>query len=115
MRSTEHGEEAQQTDDADFAHLREHNRKPVLWAGHVETATGAIDCIALDLSLGGAKLRLTAPLPPDEAVTLVIERVGTFRARVMWQASDGGVRSAGIRFSDPAEVITRMLRRALPV
>lgn len=115
MRGTEHDGDDHAAEDAEFAHLREHSRKPVLWAGHIETPSAVIDCIALDLSLGGAKLRLGAPLPQDEAVTLVVERIGSFRARVMWQAQEGGVRSAGIRFTDPPELITRMLRRALPV
>jgi hypothetical protein len=119
--SQQHSEQDQQaepeqvTEDSEFAPLRAHSRKPVLWSARAETAAGAVSCIALDLSLGGAKLRLSSPLAKAQTVTLVIERIGSLRAEVKWCAQDGGIHSAGVHFTDPPDLIARMLRRALPV
>jgi hypothetical protein len=115
MRGTNPSEDDQPAGEAEFTPLRAHNRKPVLWSARAETGAGAVACIALDLSLGGAKLRLSAPLAAEQIVTLVIERIGSLRAQVMWCAREGAIHSCGIRFTDPPELIARMLRRALPV
>lgn len=101
--------------DEEFARLREHNRKPVLWSGRVETAAGTFDCIALDLSQGGAKIRLVTKLLQDQAVRLVIDHIGSLRAVVVWTEAEVGIHSAGVRFTDPPEQVARALRRALPV
>ncbi len=115
MRGMTPSEDDQPAGEAEFAPLRAHSRKPVLWSARAETGAGAIACIALDLSVGGAKLRLSTPLATKQIVTLVIERIGSFRAEVMWCARDGSIHSCGIHFTDPPELVARMLRRALPV
>src|SRR5277367_2748449 len=63
---------------------RRHKRKPVLWSARVESRTGAADCIILDLSLGGAKLRGQIEVQARQSVTLVIDRFGAIRAEVVW-------------------------------
>jgi hypothetical protein len=89
---------------------REHARKPVLWAARLDTSLGSFDCIVLNLSLGGARLDLSAPIVPRE-VCLVLERYGALRAEVVWQVSDG----IGIRFLGGTEEVARVLHGALPL
>jgi DNA-binding response OmpR family regulator len=75
---------------------RRHRRKPVLWAAELETATQRYDCVVLDVSAQGAKVRVAAPLAPQQAVAVIIERFGRLRGEVVWI----GHSLAGIRFTD---------------
>ena len=43
--------------DVGWAERRQFRRKAVIWAAKLETDHGVFDCITLDLSLGGARLR----------------------------------------------------------
>ena len=43
--------------DVGWAERRQFRRKAVIWAAKIETDHGVYDCITLDLSLGGARLR----------------------------------------------------------
>jgi hypothetical protein len=97
--------------DAAASERRRHKRKPVLWAARVETRAGAADCIILDLSLGGAKLRGVAPVIAKQEVMLVIDRFGAIRAEVVWARSG----HMGLRFTDKPEQIAHILGTTLPL
>jgi hypothetical protein len=98
-------------DDAGREELRKFKRKPVLWGAKLETEAGSFDCIALDLSLGGAKLRLSATITLEQPVQLAIGRLGKLNAEVVWQQPG----LIGVRFTDDPERIARILGRALPL
>ncbi len=93
------------------AEQRRFKRKPVLWAARLETGEGSFDCITLDLSLGGAKLRMATTSPLKEPVSLVLERFGILHAEVAWQRPD----TVGLRFTDEPEYIAGILGRTLPL
>jgi hypothetical protein len=90
---------------------RAHKRKAVLWSARIETNSGPCDCIILDLSLGGAKLRTTAEAMSRQHVTLVIDRFGALRAEVMW-ARRGHM---GVRFIDAPDQIAHVVGGTLPL
>jgi hypothetical protein len=90
---------------------RQHKRKPVLWSARVESRDGAADCIILDLSLGGAKLRGQLGVQARQSVTLVIDRFGAIRAEVVW-ARQGYM---GLRFTDSHDQIAHILGTTLPL
>jgi hypothetical protein len=90
---------------------RRHKRKPVLWSARVETETGTAECIILDLSLGGAKLRVPALAQAQQPVTLVIDRFGAINAEVAWCRSG----EMGLRFTDPPEQVAHIIGPALPL
>ncbi|HXP30776.1 MAG TPA: PilZ domain-containing protein [Stellaceae bacterium] len=115
MSGTEPSQQDEPTDEALLQERRERDRKPVLWSARLQTLSGSFDCIALDLSRGGAKVRLAVPLAPDQMVTLAIDRIGALRAKVVWQTDIAGIRTAGLRFVEPTELIARTLRTALPL
>lgn len=98
-------------DEASWENRRKHKRKPVLWAARIETPDGDFDCIALDLSRGGAKVRLAAPLALHQAVTLVIDRFGALGAEVVWRRSG----QVGLKFTDDPATIARILGNSLPL
>jgi len=90
---------------------RQHKRKPVLWSARLESDAGASECIILDLSLGGAKLRGSLDVKTHDHVTLVIDRFGTIRAEVVW-ARMGYV---GLHFTDSQDQISHILGTTLPL
>jgi len=62
-------------------------------------------CKAVDLSDGGAKIRINERLPINSWVALVVERLGIFPGEVRWQDES----FAGIHFlQDPAIVEARL-------
>jgi PilZ domain len=73
-----------QESTASAGNLRRHARKSVIWPGNVTTEEGMLACSVLDLSNGGARLRMDQVLPRDAIVNLRIAGVGRFPARVVW-------------------------------
>src|SRR5579863_5938794 len=74
---------------------RERNRTKVNWRGKLMTARGSFDCRVLDLSPGGALVRLIAALDVDEPVTLIFSETEHVEGAVAWTQS----RYVGIRFA----------------
>jgi hypothetical protein len=79
--------------------------------GRIETDTGNQEAIILDLSLGGARLRLPTPIKSREAVTLVIDRFGRLNAQVAWCRSG----QIGLRFLDRPEHVQHVIGGAIPL
>jgi hypothetical protein len=111
MRSTDALQDEQVVGGATPADRRQHKRKPVLWAARIETRDGACECIILDLSLGGAKLRSAAEVAKQQMVTLVIDRFGALNAEVMWARSG----RMGLRFVDEPDQIAHIIGATLPL
>jgi len=94
------------------AERRRHRRKAVLWSARVETRSGPSDCIILDLSLGGAKVKATGTsVPARQVVTLVIDRFGALRAEVVWSRMG----HMGLRFIDAPDHIAHVVGSTLPL
>ena len=86
-------------------------RKRVLWAARIEAAGRQYDCVVVDLSLGGAKLDVAAPVAQGDAVTLILERFGSFRAEIAWR-DDGSI---GLRFAEDPQRIADLIGGRLPL
>lgn len=95
----------------DWAEHRKFKRKPVLWPAKLDTPGGRHDCITLDLSLGGAKLRVADQIALEPPVTLLFEPCGALRGEVVWVDE----RSIGMRFTDAPAHIARVLSGKLPL
>jgi hypothetical protein len=99
-------------DDSAAVEQRKFKRKPVLYGARLETSTGAYDCITLDLSLGGAKLRLSAVVDiPKQPVVLVLDRFGVLQAEIAWQRPG----LIGLRFTEEPDYVVGILGRTLPL
>src|SRR6185437_7423406 len=90
-----------------YAERRQHRRVGVMMMATVRAARGFFDCMVLDLSSGGAKLAFSdqVALRPGDSVSLIIARVGTFRAQSVWQRTN----FAGIRFLDPPDAVAEAM------
>ena len=81
---------------------RQHRRVPLLWQGAVKRGLDQFDCAILNLSAGGAKLRMADPERPVGSISLCSPHFGSLAGRVIWQDRD----QIGVAFRDPpAEVV----------
>lgn len=97
--------------DEEAAAHRRTVRKRVLWAARIEVSGRPYDCVVIDLSLGGAKLDLQAPVAQGDMVTLVLERFGSFRAEVAWREEG----ACGLRFVEDPQRIADLIGGRLPL
>src|SRR5258707_8221735 len=74
---------------------RDRQRTKVNWRGKLMTPRGSFDCRVMDLSPGGALVRLIAALDVDEPVTLFFSEAERIEGVVAWTQS----RYVCIRFS----------------
>jgi len=64
---------------------RKHPRKDVFWVGQITTPAGIHECRVLNLSPGGAKVKLWTFVWASQAVTLTLDSVGIFTGVVAWR------------------------------
>ena len=79
--------EAHVTPERNSAERRKWPRKRSLLQATLMTANGSLDCGVLNFSPGGAKIEFAHPLAETQAVTLIIEPIGTFTGVVVWCGS----------------------------
>ena len=75
---------------------REHDRTGVALAARVSSSSPTVDCMVLNITLGGAKLRIDEPLSAGQELVLGIESFGQFPGRVRWRSGD----ELGMKFDD---------------
>ena len=90
--------------------FRRFRRKSVILASTLETPRGTVQCVALDLSLGGARVRVQEKLEPLEQVTLVLAKFGRFGGQVVWRNAT----EAGLQFSDAPEEVAHRFGSDIP-
>jgi hypothetical protein len=97
------GTEPMEQPETGTAEQRRHIRKRVLWAARLDAAEGSFNCVILNVSRSGAKLRLPSAtaIAQHQPVELVLETFGELQAEIVWQRGD----KAGIKFTtDPDQV-----------
>ena len=85
---------------------REHQRRRVLWNVKLHQDGRIWECPVVDISAGGAKIRIAEPLAISSRVVLAIERLGNFQGEVRWQNDT----FAGITFLESPNVVEERLR-----
>ena len=97
--------------DVGWAERRQFRRKAVIWAAKIETDHGVYDCITLDLSLGGARLRCSRAIALLEPATLVLDKFGKFPAEVVWTTPT----EIGLQFTESPEQVANRFGDILPL
>lgn len=86
------------------AEQRRHTRHSGLWSAQLESPSGwRRDCVLLDISAQGAKLKLDEPVAAGEVMTLISKRFGTRSARIAWSAPG----RAGVTFLSEAAATSK--------
>ncbi len=75
---------------------RAHPRYETHWPGKFHVGDQIVDCVVLNISVGGAKSRVTGPVDTASTVRLRIEPIGEFFGRVVWHNGT----TMGIQFHD---------------
>jgi hypothetical protein len=90
---------------------RRHERVGVSWLATLRLPSGVFECLIINLSPGGAKIKLSerVALAPGEGASLVVDKFGTFRADAVWRRAN----CVGLSFRDPPETVTAAFGKAL--
>ncbi len=93
--------------------MREHARSAVFWSGAVRGGREDVECVVLNMSPGGAKVRLLKRFVGDGSpVILHVDRLGGYTCEVVWVEGN----TMGLRFlRDPSQIageIEQGLRQA---
>jgi CRP/FNR family transcriptional regulator, cyclic AMP receptor protein len=70
---------------ADQSERRRHVAPRDFWAAQLESALGLSECRVLELSPGNATVQIDHPVAENQAVTLIMERLGALSGVVAWQ------------------------------
>ena len=89
---------------------RRFRRQSVILASTLVTPHGTVQCVTVDLSLGGARIRIDDKLEPLDQVTLVLAKFGRFPGHVVWR----NPAEAGLQFSDPPEEVALRFGNDIP-
>ncbi len=84
---------------------RREDRKVVLFRSSISVSGVAVECDVLDIGSGGVRVQASLQAAAQTAVTLVIEQLGDYQARIAWNR--GG--EIGLKFDEPPERIAQAL------
>jgi hypothetical protein len=88
---------------------RRHLRRKVIWGARISCALGERACTVLNISRGGAALKLDVTLDPGSDVQLLMPGIGHLAGWVVWSNHD----RVGIQFGDLSEALGAALDQAL--
>lgn len=86
-----------------------HSRRNTLCAGKFSSGDRTVDCEVLNISVGGAKIRLAEPVETNAQVSIAIQSVGEFTGRVAWRNGT----TLGVEFQDELRELARMVEEVL--
>jgi len=89
----------------DAKERRVHPRDTVVYGGRLAFGAHEFPCTVLNISAGGAQLRVDHEIGAWTIVTLHVDRFGSFHARVVWQRGD----KVGVQFLEDAVLVTRRI------
>ncbi len=96
-------------DQEDLAERQRYPRSFVLCSAQLTLGAEAAPCEILNISLGGVKLRLLAPLAGGAEGTLTLLDHGAFKCRVAWRDEQ----YLGMEFVDDVDRIGKLIRLLL--
>lgn len=97
------------TDPTPQANRQKHPRHQTLCSGRFCVGEQEVDCQVLDISVGGARVRLSQPVEPETLIQLKIDRIGEFAGRVAWRNGT----TLGIEFHEELSEVARIVEDIL--
>ncbi len=89
---------------------RRFRRCAVLWSACVFSGGRTMDATVLNVSAGGARIRISETAVLDDRATLSINRFGDFAGRLVWRNGN----EFGLEFLDPPEHVVTKVGETLP-
>jgi hypothetical protein len=86
-------------------------RSTVIWSAAANGGTREVESIILNVSAGGAKLRVLSILDDRSEITVRIDRAGDFPGKIVWRCGQ----YIGVRFDAEPEVVAGRLAQAMIV
>lgn len=83
---------------------RKHLRGLVFCSGKIYSGYRVADCQIVNISAGGAKVRVDQAMEHDTPITLAIDQVGELQGEVVWQAGN----DLSIRFLDTSSDVATL-------
>lgn len=90
---------------------RRYGRTPVLLSGTLLVDDREIDCIIMNLSINGAKVRCKEPFERGVRLLFRAHRFGDFVCDVAWRKDD----RMGLTFRDSPERVAEIIGKSLPL
>ncbi len=84
---------------------REFERKDVLFTANLIIGENKIGCEIINISFGGAQVRVPRTLQPKAEVTLEIDPFGTFAMEVRWCRKP----DVGLKFNDDSTKVAELV------
>lgn len=86
-------------------------RTTVLWSGHLHASGECAECVILDVSANGAKLRFSEEIDLAElSCALEVARLGVFTCDVAWSRGN----RVGLSFNEGLSTIASQMSSVLP-
>lgn len=96
---------------ADPKERRRYNRMPVLLSGTLLVDDREVDCIIMNLSVNGAKVRCKEPFERGVQLLFRAHRFGDFVCDVAWRKDD----RIGLTFRDSPDRVAEIIGKSLPL
>ena len=100
---------ADKPDENGGKNRRKFERKTVLWSGSLVCAGQIVECVIVNVSHGGAMVRVENPAACKESVVLRSPRFGELSGEITWRQD----KELGIEFEDSEQVVAKKMEKAL--
>jgi len=100
---------ADKPDDQGGKNRRKFERITVLWSGSLECDGQVFECLIVNVSPGGALVRVDNPASCKKSVILRSPRFGELAGEITWRQD----KELGIKFSDSEQVVANKMEKAL--
>lgn len=94
---------------ANLVDRQRHPRHATLVSGKLVSGDAEVDCEVLNVSVGGAKIRIAEPIDTNSHVCVKIRQVGEINGRVAWRNGT----TLGVEFQDEVTELARIVEDIL--
>jgi len=100
---------ADKPDDRGGETRRKFERTTVLWSGSLVCEGQDVECVIVNVSPGGAMVRVENPAACKKSVVLRCPRFGELSGEITWRQD----KELGIEFQDSEQVVAKKMEKAL--
>jgi hypothetical protein len=84
---------------------RTHERRNVLFAANLSIGDSKVDCEIINISFGGAQVRVSRAMKAGDKITMEIDPFGTYNMEVRWCRKP----DVGLKFDDDQTKVAELV------